>query len=107
MPEKKFEYGAISTGIYTALLWMTLLVSYVNPNWIPYYIIFVLFLGFGLRPLIEHTGAFELYQSIRAALTAKQLRKRHEEVNKQLDRKMRDDKLRRRRKKDPRLPPRW
>ncbi len=107
MSGKKFEYGLFSTGIFTALLWLTPLVGFLIPGFLIHYVFMILFLGFGLRPLIEKTGIYEIYQKITYSINEKMNRKRNQQLQTKLSRKMRDDKLRHSRKKDPRLPPRW
>ncbi|MCL6416833.1 hypothetical protein MIB92_14325 [Aestuariirhabdus sp. Z084] len=103
----KFEYGPVSLGVFKALLWGTALVGFIAPVSLTYYVAFLLFLAFGLRPLIERTGLFEYYQHFRCTLDERLNRKQLAQRDQEIERKRRDDRYRHARRKDPRLPKNW
>jgi len=57
-----FEYGPIARGSYHAMLWSTLLVGLFIPRYVFTYILFLIFLGIGLRPLLIATGLYQHFQ---------------------------------------------
>lgn len=102
-----FEWGPVSRGVYIALLWLTLPVLYLGVKQSVGYVLFLIFLPFGLRPVLEVTGLFNVYQSLVAAL--------HDKANKristkkfiEIDKRERILKHRRSRARDPSLPKNW
>jgi len=77
------------------------------PNLFIYYILFLIFLGIGLRPLVEKTGINAFYQTQITRLVEKWDRKFLEKRRMEIDRKRRDQKYRSKRAKDQRLPKNW
>jgi len=86
MKSNKFEYGPLSSGVFKALLWLTALVGFTMPNILIYYIPFLLFLGFGLRPLLEKTGLYlylpSLFDEMEEKRYSKLAQQRSEEIDK-------------------------
>ncbi len=107
MTGNRFEYGAFSRGSYLALWSVAIPVALAFPNLFLYYVLALLAVGFGLRPLIEKTGLFELYQSLVMTYEDKRDKNYLADRRSELDRKARDEKYRKSRVKDPRLPPNW
>lgn len=107
MKDHQFEYNLLARAIYMALLWMTLLISWVYPEHLLAYVLLMLFLGLGLRPLLEKTGLASSLQAIWYRLIDRREKKSREEKDRQLQRKIRDDQYRRSRIRDKRLPKNW
>lgn len=107
MSSKKFKYGPLAIGIYTALLTLLVVVMVGFPNLFIYYILLLLFLGIGLRPLIVKTGLYAFYQTLITTLVEKLSKKYLQKRRKEIDRKRRDQKYRNKRNKDPQLPKNW
>jgi len=61
-----FEYSPLAKGIYTAMLWFTLVVLVINPFLLMVYGPILLFLGLGLKPFLIQTGLAEKYQALSA-----------------------------------------
>jgi hypothetical protein len=107
MSSKKFKYGPLAIGIYTALFTLLVVVMMGFPNLFIYYILLLIFLGIGLRPLIVKTGLYAFYQTQITRLVEKWDRKFLAKRRIEIDSKRRDQKYRSKRKKDPRLPKNW
>ncbi len=107
MKEPQFTYGSIALGCYTALLWFTLLLGWVAPNLLSYYVPLLIFLGIGLKPLIIYSGLYKCYQSFMATRDEKQDNKIAAQKQLEIDRKERSLRLRRSRIRDPQLPKDW
>lgn len=107
MSSKKFKYGPLAIGIYTALLTLLVVVMMSFPNLFIYYILLLIFFGIGLRPLIVKTGLYAFYQTLITTVVGKLSRKYLQKRRKEIDRKIRDKKYRNKRKKDLRLPKNW
>ena len=107
LTEKQFEYSVWAQGTYRGLLWVTLLTPLLGRDVFVAHVFLMLFLGFGLRPLLEKTGLYRLVSHyllvIRDKSSEKFMAKRVEEI----ERKQRDEKFRRRRLKHPDLPKNW
>jgi len=107
MSADKLVYSPIAVGIYQGICVAGTLVPFYFPDKIFHYIIFVLFFGLGLKPFLEKTGLYDLYRQF----AEKYLDWRYEAIIKrrteETDQKNRNDKYRRSRKKDPRLPKNW
>lgn len=107
MAEKQFEYGPLARGAYLALIYFALLVGWVAPGWLFHYAAFLMFLGLGLRPLLEWTGLAQRFQSTMADIEERWHRKREFRRRLEIDRRERDKKYRCSHYRDPRLPPNW
>jgi hypothetical protein len=107
MALKKFEYGPLSIGTFLALVSVTVLIGLYYPAWVIRYVLFLLFLAFGLRPLLEMTGLLEECQSVLQSIHEKRNKKYVEQKRAEVDRKIRDEKYRKSRYRDPRLPKNW
>jgi hypothetical protein len=107
MALKKFEYGPLSIGTFLALVSVTVLIGLYYPAWVIRYVLFLLFLAFGLRPLLEMTGMLEMCQSVLQSIHEKRNKKYVEQKRAEVDRKIRDEKYRKSRYRDPRLPKNW
>ena len=107
MAGHKFEYGPISRGVYLATWSVAVVIALYFPDYFFYYMFVLLLVGIGLRPLIEKTGLYELYQSLAITLEEKWHKKYVEKRRAELDRKARDQKYRNSRVKDSRLPRNW
>lgn len=107
MKEPEIQYGPIARGTYIALICATPLVLVIYPSYLGVYIGLLLFLGVGLKPLLEYSGLYGAYisftNSIRDRLDRKWIEKRRREV----DASERSKKLKNSRVKDPNLPRNW
>ncbi len=56
MQEKQFEYSTLVSGSYLGMLCLIPLILLIGINIFLVYCGLMLFLGFGLRPLLEKTG---------------------------------------------------
>ena len=107
MSEAKFTWGPFARGLYASLMWMTLLVAFFDTSFLYYYIPALVFLGLGLRPLLEKTGMADI------ALARSQVRheKRWQKIKQQRAQQLRRDqhaqKQKRKRSKDSELPKNW
>jgi len=86
--EKQFEYSTLVSGSYRGMLCLIPL---------------MLFLGFGLRPLLEKTGLYRQVSHYFLVAQEKSSAKFMEKRAVRIDRKRRDDKYCRRRVKHPGL----
>ncbi|MCG8413320.1 MAG: hypothetical protein MI746_03780 [Pseudomonadales bacterium] len=104
---RQFEYSPLLHGVYRGMLWTVIPVALLGWEILVGYVSLLLFLGFGLRPLLELTGLYRLLSHsmvvIQEKTDEKFLKKRAEEI----DRKTRDEKYRKRRLKHPDLPKHW
>ena len=107
MSEPEFEYGPLAQGIYKAMLWFTLVIPFLWAGIFFYYIAFLIFLAFGLRPVLKVTGLYRLWASVTVASSEKWNRGWVEKQRKEVERKVRDEKYRHVRRKDSRLPRHW
>ena len=107
MEKHPFEFGPLAQGTYRALLWCTLVIGWTSPEYLPYHIALLLFLGLGLKPLVER---FRLHIQISNFLDRIEARRWKEHTEKR-----RRDTERRERKKykkfigdpDKKLPKHW
>jgi hypothetical protein len=107
MLDSQFEYGPVARGVYYALISATSLVPFVAMELIGYYLLLLVFLGFGLKPLIIKTGIHSLWQHSTESVHEKVHKKHTEQHCLEIERKSRDKKYRRGHRKDSRLPKNW
>lgn len=107
MTGHKFEYGPLSRGIYIALLWLMVLTATIFPELLLWHILLVLFLGLGLRPLLEKSGLYDLYTHVTVSIAERWNRKFVETRRQEIERKRRRKMYRRFGNDDPRLPKNW
>ena len=62
MRKSSFEYGPLALGIFQAMLWLVVLITFTVPTVLIYYIPLLLFLGLGLRPFLISTGLHQRFQ---------------------------------------------
>lgn len=62
MGKQNFTYGPIAIGIYKAMIWLVVLITFTAPWLLIFYIPLLLFLGFGLRPFLISTGLYQHLQ---------------------------------------------
>ncbi len=104
---KQFEYSPLVQGVYRGLLAATLPMPIMGQDFFIGYVCVLLFLGFGLRPLLERTGLYRLLNHYLVVFEEKTSKRYLEKRAAEIDRKARDDKHRRRRLKHPDLPRHW
>jgi hypothetical protein len=111
--DEEITFGPLAQGIYKALLWATLPLAVVSGSipsarWVlPYHVALIVFLGLGLKPFLRHTGLYRLWMILMAEAQQKRHASHHAEAARRVERKIRDEKLRKSRVRDPRLPKRW
>jgi hypothetical protein len=76
MRNSNFEYGALAIGIYKAMLWLVVLIVFIAPVILVYYVPLLIFLGLGLRPFLISTGLHRRFQHLSA--------KHDEHINKKM-----------------------
>jgi hypothetical protein len=107
MALKKFEYGPLPVGIFLGLVAVIVPIGLYYPTWIFRYLMFLLFLGVGLRPLLVMTGVLKMVQSVLHSVEEKRNKKYVEQKRREVDLKMQLEKYRKSRYRDPRLPKDW
>ena len=107
--EPKFHYGPISIGIFIALIWVGFLTPYLSddPNIKLKYFVGLFSVGLLLRPFLEVTGLYSLYSAIVLKREQKKFAKREAEISRKIALKERDDRYRKSRLRDRRLPKHW
>ena len=105
--EPEFEFGPISRGIYIALICITAVIPLFAPEYFLRYVIFLAFLGFGLRTFLVKTGLYNLWNNVGGILLGKWDRKYLEKRASDIDRGLELEKYRKSRYRDPRLPKKW
>jgi hypothetical protein len=105
--EPEFQFGPLSRGVYIALISTAALVPLIAPEYFFHYVLFLAFLGFGLRIFLVKTGLYNLWNSFGAMVhkiwDRKYLEKRAADIN----RKVELEKYRKSRYRDPKLPKKW
>ena len=104
---REFEFGPVAKGAYIALISAIALIPLIAPQYFFHYIIFLAFLGFGLRTFLVKTGLYNLWNRIGASGQSKWDRKYLEKRAKDIDTKIELEKYRKSRVRDPRLPKNW
>lgn len=109
----ELNFGPVARGIYIALLWATLLVAVLvmkgllSPRALLAYAGLLMFLGLGLRPLLQRSGLHAWYQHTRVHIREQLDQKYNETRGRQVDQSRRNARLRNARRRDPRLPKNW
>ncbi len=107
MREPKFEWGPLPRGIYIGMLWFTIVIGWHFTNLLIYYIPLLIFLGIGLRPLLEITKLYDLFASLSEKIDEKRWKKVNEQRRSEVQRLERNKKYKNMRYKDPKLPKDW
>lgn len=107
MRENEFEFGPVSKGCYLGLISLAALIPLYYPDMFLYYVLALIFLGLGLRPLLQRTGLYKLWAQVEISVSGRWNKKYLEKRRMEVDRKVRDEKYRHSRVKDPRLPKNW
>ncbi len=105
--KRDFEYGPVARGIFIALVSLTPVLPFVHPGYLAPYLLLLLFLGLGLRPLLQWTGLYTLFGYTRADLQQGMDRKFVERRQTHVDLHARVKRFRHSRYRDPRLPRNW
>lgn len=103
----QFEYGPLARGSFMALIWLLPLTAILFPGMLAWHALLLLFLGVGLRPLLEHTGAYALYTRLETAFRERWNHDFTERRRCEVERKARRARYRRFGPEDPRLPKNW
>lgn len=102
-----FEYGSLAKGIFTALCWFVFLILFFVPQWFFYYLLFLAFLGFGLKPLLIKSGIYRAYSGAMFSLSERWHRKEVEKRRAEVRNEERSKRYKHTHEKDPRLPKNW
>ena len=105
--QPKFLWGPLARAIYIGMLWFTIVIGWHFSNFLIYYIPLLIFLGIGLRPLVEHSGVYDFYEHYSEKIVEGKWGKIGKKKGIEIDRKVRDKKYRQNRVKDSRLPKNW
>jgi hypothetical protein len=102
-----FEYGIVPRAIFIGLCWITVLLGFTEPNWLPWHIALLLFLGLGLKPLLLKTGLYHGW--LRFLVKVDEARHLESDAanRARVERKRRDTRLRKARRTSSDLPPGW
>jgi len=107
----RFEYGPLARGAFIALVCLlpvtAVLSSVLSSYWVVWHVLLVLFLGFGLRPLLEWTGMYTIYARLAADWQERWHRGFTEQRRRDIERKQRRARYKRFGPEDPRLPKKW
>ncbi|NND66139.1 MAG: hypothetical protein HKN19_01010 [Halioglobus sp.] len=104
---REFEYGPLAKGLYIALFCVSVPLLLLYPQYIVRYLVFLVVLGFGLRPFLVWSGLFGLWRRTLGAAERKWDEKHLADRRTQIERKQASEKYRRSRHRDPRLPKNW
>lgn len=78
------EFGPVAAGIYRGLLCAVVPLLLYFPGYVAPYLLMLLFLGFGLKPLLEVTGLWVLWEKLESPFarrwSARELEKHRTEV---------------------------
>ncbi len=107
MSEKTFEYSPVFKAIYIAMLWFIPFLTWHYSQWLWHYVALMIFLGLGLRPLLEWSGLVVWFEDLLARLDYRLHRREIEKRRMLIARRERDRKYRHTHHKDPRLPRNW
>jgi len=107
MNPSDFEFGPVARGIYLAMLWLIPVVALIFSSYFLAYMALLLFLGLFLKSIIRKSGIdsflWHLFITVDDKIHAKLIRKRIQNI----EMKQRDEKYRRWRRKNPKLPRNW
>ncbi len=108
MSEPAFRYSPLIIGVYRGLLFIPLII-FLTGAFQSALISLVLLLGGGLllRPLLVRSGLYGWYCDRFEARRSARNHRAGEKRAAEMTRKMRDDRYRRSREQDPRLPKNW
>lgn len=104
---KQFEYSPLVQGVYRGLACAAVPLPLLGIEVFLAYMAVLLFLGLGLRPLLERTGLYRALGHFLVVFEGKTSKRFLEKRAAEIDRKARDDRHRRRRLKHPDLPKHW
>ena len=105
--EEDFTFGPVVQGVYRAMLSTAAIVSFISPALALWWIGLLLFLGVGLKPFLKRTGLRRIWLSLMADVQRKRHAPHHAEAARRVERRRRDEKLRKARLRNPELPKRW
>ena len=107
MGNHEFQYGPFAKGVFIALVSCGLLVPNYFPGYTTHYIVFILFLAFGLKPLLIYSRIYRLYDLLMMRVDDFRYKKINEQRAREVELKRRDEKYRHLRTRDKRLPKNW
>lgn len=103
-----FEFGPLSRGIFHALLAVALVIPLYFPEYTAHYFFLLLFLGLGLKPLLQATGLNVYWARIEAPFRKRWSERELEAHRRSVEQRVRQDALKKRRHRgDTKLPRNW
>ena len=105
--KRQFKYGPLAWGLMVASISITPIINILFPDFLGLYLIILLAVIFGLRPLLEKTGLYRYFSHFLVIADDKIHRKFEEKRAREVWQKRRDDSQRKRRRKHPDLPKNW
>lgn len=104
---RQFEYSPLARGSFQAFICVAPVIYLLGPEIFVAYILVMLFLAIGLRPLLERTGLYRTFNHYLVVFEEKHSKRFMEKRAAEIDRKIRDDKYRNRHRKHKDLPKHW
>lgn len=102
-----FEYGPVAKGMFIALVSIIPLLLFIDPNYFFPYLFFLLFLGFGLRPTLQFTGLYNLWNATIGKLEKHWDQQFLDKRAREIENKKELEKIKKSRVRDSRLPKNW
>lgn len=103
----RFEYGPLARGSFIALVCLLPLTMVLSADWLAWHVLLILFLGIGLRPLLEWSGLYTVYARLAVAWQERWHRDFTAQRRREIERKQRRARYKRFGPEDPRLPKKW
>lgn len=107
MDADKIKFGFISRGIFQGLCALGVLVAFCFPEILVHYLVLIVFLGFGLKPLIEKSKLHAILEAFGERIEERRYKSITAKRRKEISLEQHNEKYRRKRTKDPRLPKNW
>lgn len=107
MNPKQFEYGPVARGIFHACIALTVLVPLLDMDMLGWWLLLLLFMAVGLRPLLERTGLYRLFSHYLVVISDKPSARFIEKRRQEIDRKLSDKKKRGGHRQHKDLPKNW
>lgn len=107
MKEAQFYWGPFARGCYIAAWWFCPFFVWTNPKVLVYYFPALIFIGLGLRPLLERTNLYNLFQALLIKKEDASWSKINKQRRREVEQQERSKTLKQQRIQDPRLPKNW
>ena len=107
MNKRNFYWGPFAVGLYQAMLWSTLIIGWTARDYLFVYVMLLLFLGLGLKPLLLYTGIYQLFNNLFDNLDDKKWERISQERRREFELEKQRKKYKYRRQRDSKLPKNW